>query len=67
MADGLEDENVPAATISLLGALAVLLVYWAHLALLELPLVNDTGVSLTVLISAFLAQYIPLKIMKRED
>lgn len=55
------------ASLSFVGAVSVLVVYWLHLALLGLPLANETGVSITILVSAFLAQYIPLRLLKMES
>jgi hypothetical protein len=60
----MNDENKPGlmpVTTSIAGAIGVLAVYWFHLFLIELPITDDTGVSFTIFVSAFIAQYIPLK------
>lgn len=48
-------------TTSIAGAIGVLAVYWFHLFLMELSVTDSTGVSITIFLSAFTAQYIPLK------
>ena len=61
----MNEEDIPSpAGISLAGAIAVILVYWVHLALISQPLINENGVSITIFVSAFVAQYIPLRVLK---
>lgn len=60
MNDQNETDFMP-GLVSITGAIGVLAVYWFHLFLMEIPLTDGTGLSLTVFISTFVAQYIPLK------
>jgi len=54
-------ETMNAAEISFIGALAVTVVYILHRIALGLPTADEqAGFFLTILISAFIAQYIPL-------
>jgi hypothetical protein len=61
MTNGNNNEGLMPVMTSLAGAIGVLLVYWFHLFLMEFPITDDTGVSVTIFVSAFVAQYIPLK------
>ena len=62
----MENDTIPSpAAISFVGAAAVVIFYWLHLAALELS-VGTSGVEITVFIAAFLAQYIPLMAIKSE-
>lgn len=56
-----QEQGLMAGMTSFIGAVGILLVYWFHLFLMEVPLTDDTGVSVTIFIAAFVAQYIPLK------
>lgn len=61
----MNEEDLPSfSALSLVGAAAVVIVYWIHLALINRPLIDETGVSLTIFISAYLAQYLPLRALK---
>ena len=62
----MEDDTIPSpAGISLVGASAVVIFYWLHLAALGIA-IGTSGVEITVFIAAFLAQYIPLAAIKSE-
>ena len=49
--------------VSLVGGLAVVAFYWVHLAASGID-IGAGGVEITLFISAFLAQYIPLEIIR---
>jgi hypothetical protein len=59
-----EDDMVAPAGVALVGALAVVIFYWLHQLVFGIDLVTETGVEITLFIAAFLAQYIPLKILE---
>ncbi|PSH00527.1 MAG: hypothetical protein BRC30_03075 [Nanohaloarchaea archaeon SW_7_46_7] len=55
------ENSMSPGEISFLGAVAVTAVYILHRLVMGLPAINsETGFFLTVLISSFIAQYIPL-------
>lgn len=60
-----EDGFSPAG-ISFVGALSVILFYWIYAALVSTADIMVTGVEITVFVSAFLSQYIPLALLKDE-
>ncbi|QGA80950.1 hypothetical protein [Candidatus Nanohalobium constans] len=60
------EERIPSpAGISLIGAATVVILYWVHLVALGTG-IGETGVEITLFISAFLAQYIPLAALKSD-
>ena len=46
------------------GGIAVVLVYWIYLALVSRPPLEEAGVSITIFLSAMIAQYIPLRVLE---
>lgn len=59
------DENeIQAGLISLIGALAVIVVYWIHQLWVGSPPITESGVSVTIFLAAFFAQYIPLSMIR---
>lgn len=58
-------DSMSPGEISFIGAVAVTVVYILHRLVLGLPAVDmETGFFATILISSFLAQYIPLNMWK---
>ena len=63
----MENDTIPPpAGISLVGAAAVVIFYWLHLAALEIG-IGTSGVEITIFIAAFLAQYIQLAAIKSQQ
>ena len=61
------DDNIPSpAGISFIGAAAVVIFYWLHIVALGVTVEPGTGIEITLFISAFLAQYIPLTAINTE-
>ena len=57
------ENSMSPGEISILGAIAVTVIYILHRLILGLPAIDsETGLFLTILISSFIAQYIPLSI-----
>lgn len=46
------------------GGIAVVLVYWIYLALVSRPPLEETGIAITIFLSAMISQYIPLKVLE---
>lgn len=62
------ENSMSPGEISFIGAVAVTFVYMLHRLALGLPAVDmESGFFLTILVSAFLAQYIPLNMKNRAE
>jgi len=58
-------DDIPSpAAISMVGAASVVVFYWIHMALTDAMTFSAQGVEVTLFISAFLAQYIPLAMLE---
>jgi len=57
------ENSMSPGEISILGAIAVTVIYILHRLILGLPAIDsENGFFLTILVSSFIAQYIPLSI-----
>ena len=60
-------DDIPSPSgISMVGAASVVVFYWIHMALTDAMTFSAQGVEITLFVSAFLAQYIPLIVLKEE-
>lgn len=64
MVDNLDYEMIMPVAVALVGGLAVVVFYWLHNAAVGVQMISETGVEITLFITAFLSQYSPLKMLE---